>query len=100
MKTASRPALRRLLAIDHAIRSGGYPNATALAGQLEVHPRTVHRDLDFLRHSWGAPLAFSPERNGFYYSDPSYPLPLVTMTGADLVALFLAERLLQEYGGT
>ena len=59
MQTASRPPLRRIMAIDQMIRSGEYPNATTAARQLEVHPRTIHRDLEFLRDSLRMPLEFS-----------------------------------------
>lgn len=100
MKNSTRPLLRRLVTIDRLIRAGGYPNAITVAGELEVHPRTVHRDLEFLRDSWGAPLEFSHRHNGFYYRDPDYSLPPQRLTEGELVALFLAERLMQQYRGT
>jgi predicted DNA-binding transcriptional regulator YafY len=100
MQIATRPLLRRLSALDHMIRGGQYPNARTAARELEVHPRTIHRDLDFLRDSLGAPLEFCHRRNGFYYRDRDYALPLLRLTEGELVALFLAERVLQEYRGT
>lgn len=100
MTIATRPPLHRLLVIDRMIRDGSFPNARSAAGALEVHPRTIHRDLDFLRTFWGAPLAYSPERHGFYYHDPDYALPMARLSEGELVALFLAERLLQQYHGT
>src|SRR4051794_40098606 len=100
MKIATRPALDRLLVLDRLLRSGCFPNAPAVARELEVHVRTVRRDLTFLRDRWGAPLGFDTRRNGFYYTDPDYALPLVRLTGGELAALFLAERLLQQYQGT
>ena len=36
MKVASRPPLRRLLALDQMIRAGRYPNASKAAQSLEV----------------------------------------------------------------
>jgi predicted DNA-binding transcriptional regulator YafY len=100
VETASRPPLRRLLALDRMVRQGRYPNAASAGRELEVHPRTIHRDLSFLRDSFGAPLEFDPQRNGYFYSDPDYELPLQRLTEGELVALFLAERLLQTYEGT
>jgi predicted DNA-binding transcriptional regulator YafY len=100
MKVASRPPLRRLLVLDQMIRGRHYPNARSAAQELEVHPRTVHRDLEFLRDSWGAPLEFSHARNGFYYQDPDYALLLLRLTEGELVALFLAERLMGLYRNT
>jgi predicted DNA-binding transcriptional regulator YafY len=100
MKVASRPPLRRLLALDQMIRAGRYPNASKAAHELEVNPRTVHRDLEFLRDSWGTPLAFSHRHNGYYYESDDYAIPLLRMTEGELVALFLAERQMQQYRGT
>jgi predicted DNA-binding transcriptional regulator YafY len=57
MKVATRPPLRRLVALDRMLRAGQYPNSRTAAEELEVNPRTIHRDLAFLRDSWGAPLA-------------------------------------------
>ncbi len=53
MNLASRPPLRRLVLLDQMLRRQEYPNARSAARDLEVCERTVHRDLDFLRDSWG-----------------------------------------------
>src|SRR5277367_5439923 len=100
MQQASRPPLRRLLVADHRIRAGDYPNARTLAAEMEVNARTVLRDLEFLRDSLGAPLEYDSRRHGFYYSLPDYALPLLRLSEGELVALFLAERLMQTYRGT
>jgi predicted DNA-binding transcriptional regulator YafY len=100
VQAASRPPLRRLLALDRMIRSGEFPNARTAAAELEVCRRTVLRDIDFLRDSWGAPVEFCPRRNGFYYRGTDYALPLLRLTEGELLALFLAERLMQQYRGT
>ncbi len=100
MKRATRPPLRRIVRLDVLLRNHRYPNARTAARELEVHPRTVHHDLAFMRDSFGAPLAFDARKNGFYYSDPQYTLPLVQVSEGELLALFLAERLLQQYRGT
>ncbi len=85
---------------DHAIRAGKHPNAASLARELEVCRRTVQRDIEFLRDRLGVPLVYDQERNGYAYSNPDYRLPLLTLTQGELVALFLAERVLQQYRGT
>jgi len=93
MRIATKPLLRRLVTLDQLIRSGMYPNANSAARCLEVSPRTIHRDLDFLRDTWKAPLEFSPKHNGYYYTDPDYALPTLRLTEGELLALFLSERL-------
>jgi predicted DNA-binding transcriptional regulator YafY len=86
--------------LDELLRSGNYPNASSAAVALEVVPRTIHRDLDFLRDSLGAPLEFSHKHNGYYYRDKDFALPLFRISEGEVVALFLAERLMQQYQGT
>src|SRR5262245_8629434 len=75
MHSSSRPLLARLAAIDQAIRAGHWPNASTLARTLEVSPRTIQRDLTFLRDRLAAPIAFDPVHNGYAYTDKEYRLP-------------------------
>ncbi len=100
MHTASRPFLERIAALDRAVRAGEFPNAVTLAESLEVSHRTVQRDVTFLRDRLGAPLEYDEVRHGYRYTDPAYRLPLWPMTEGELVALFLAERVLNQYRGT
>lgn len=100
MKAAARPSLERMIALDRAVRAGDFPNARHIARRLEVHPRTVHRDIAFLRDRCGAPLEYEPVRHGYYYRDPTYRLTLGDLTEGELVALLLAERALQTYRAT
>lgn len=100
VKVVSRPALVRLAVIDRRLRDGRWPNASTLANELEVTPRTIHRDFDFLRDHYNAPLTFDPQHNGYYYSDPDFRLPYLSVSEGEYLALFLAERLVQEYRST
>ena len=55
-----------------------YPNASRLAERFGISHRQAQRDVDSLRNDLGAPLAYSAERRGFYYtaefSLPAYAL--------------------------
>lgn len=97
---SSRPMFQRLLALDERIRSGSYPSQTALAEELEVSRRTLLRDCKFLKEQCKAPLRYDAARRGFHYTDPSYRLSLLKVSEKELVAIFLAERLLKQYGDT
>jgi predicted DNA-binding transcriptional regulator YafY len=100
MELATRPPLRRIVVIDRAVREGQYPNSETLARELEVAPRTIQRDIEFMRDSLLAPLGFSRRKNGYYYTSTQYRLPWFQLTEGELVALFLAGRLLYQYRGT
>src|SRR5262245_56786248 len=45
----------------------------------------------------GAPAAYCVSRRGFHYSEPDYTLPLRRLTGGEVLALFLAARLMAQY---
>jgi predicted DNA-binding transcriptional regulator YafY len=100
MRTATRFPLERIAALDQAIRAGQYPNAKTIGKRLDVCRRTVLRDVEFLRDRLGAPIDFDPIRNGYFYRDPTFRLPTVSMTEGELLALVLAERILRQYRGT
>src|SRR5712671_2630632 len=90
----------RLCQIDHLIRSGTYPNLGAMAARLGVTPRTITRDLDFLKHERQLPIAYDPRRYGFYYTKPVAGLPQTPFTEADLVSVLVAHKSFAQHPGT
>jgi predicted DNA-binding transcriptional regulator YafY len=99
MHTAKRPALHRLWIIDRELRAGQYPTSDRLAELTEVNPKTIRRDLDYLRDQYGAPVDFNRARNGWEYTDATYRLPAVLITEGELVAMFLAGQMLRQHRG-
>jgi proteasome accessory factor B len=53
-----------------------------------------------MRCRLGAPLHYDDRRHGYSYRDPSYRLPTWSITEGELVALFLAGRVLRQWRGT
>ncbi len=96
----SRPPLARMLQIHQALRSGSYPNAGALASQLEVCTKSVYRDLEFMRDRLELPIEYDNKRFGFFYAQPVQAFPALQITEGELFALVVAERALQQYRGT
>jgi predicted DNA-binding transcriptional regulator YafY len=95
-----KPQHARLLFIDGRIREKSYPNSIDLAREWEVSPRTIRRDLDYLRYQLDAPLAYSARKRGYYYTEHYYRLPAFQISEGDLFALYLAEKLLVQYQDT
>ena len=73
-----------------------YPNASRLAERFGISHRQAQRDVDYLKNTLGAPLAYHAEHRGFYYT-ADYSLPtytsdanktdfVATVTGNDTVA--------------
>lgn len=96
----TRPILARILRIQQLMEKGGFPNCSAFAREFEVSERTIHRDLDFMRDRLEMPIEYDSRKRGFYFSSPIETFPAITVTEADLVALFIAEKVLAQYAGT
>ena len=100
MYPATRPPLRRIMEIDFALRTGGWPNCSTLALELEVDPRTIGRDIEFMRDQLAAPVEFDSVHNGYFYTEPTYCLPYLQLTEGELLSLFLADRVNRQFQGT
>jgi proteasome accessory factor B len=96
----SRPPLERMMRIHQALVAGRYPNATTLAREIEVVPKTIHRDIEFMRDRLQLPVAYDGRRYGYYYTEEVGSFPTLQITEGELVALLVAEKALQQYRGT
>jgi predicted DNA-binding transcriptional regulator YafY len=54
-----------------------YPTASRLAERFGISHRQAQRDVTALREEYGAPLAYSADRRGFYYTE-EFSLPTYT----------------------
>jgi predicted DNA-binding transcriptional regulator YafY len=90
----------RLLLIDKAIRAEKYPNANTLAALAEVNPRTIQRDIEYMRDMYKAPLEYDASRRGYYYTESNFYLKSVPLTEGELFSIALFDRLLEQYRNT
>ncbi|WP_395736189.1 helix-turn-helix transcriptional regulator [Prosthecobacter sp.] len=96
----SRPAIWRVMEIHKIIRTGRHPNCTTLAREIEVTPKTIQRDITFMRDQLDLPLEYHPVKHGYYNTRPVTEFPILHLSRTDLVALFLARRALEPLRGT
>jgi len=97
---SQRQQLERIFEIDRSIRAGEFPNATRLAGILEVSKRVIYNDRVFMIDRLGAPIAYDQEKGGWYYSSKTWILPNIMITEGELLALFLSLEVARRYLGT
>lgn len=90
----------RLLQIDDIIRSGIYPDVQKLMDETEASRRTILRDIEFIRDRYNAPLEYSRERKGYYYTDSTYFIKSVMLSEGELFAVSLLLPLLEQYKNT
>ena len=83
MKTASgNSANTRMQWLHKKIANKYYPNAMRLAERFKISHRQAQRDVDYLRKQLGAPIEYSLEHKGYYYTE-QYSLPLVLTSDND-----------------
>ncbi len=81
---AARAPEQRIMAIDLAIRADRRPDDKVLARKLEVDPRTIRHDLEYMRNTFRAPIAFDRVRRAYRYTEPTYRLPSLLLTQGEL----------------
>ena len=96
----NRPQHARLLFIDEKIRGGRYPNASTLSRDYEVSSRTITRDIEYMRDSLGAPIEYSTEHKGYYYTEANYFLPAIDIRESDFFAICITEQAIRQYANT
>jgi len=84
--------LSRIARIDAEIRAGNYPNSEELAAKMEVSPRTILRDIDYLRYSYDAPIEYDFFKKGFYYTEPNFFIKSVMLTKDDVETLTIYDQ--------
>jgi predicted DNA-binding transcriptional regulator YafY len=67
---------------------------------LEVCPKTIQRDIEFMRDQMDLPIEYDAGRHGFFYSREVAAFPTVQVTEGELVALAVAQKALEQYRGT
>jgi proteasome accessory factor B len=96
----TQPQLTRLHGLVQRVQRGDYPSQKILAVEWEKSPRTIQRDLDFIRDVWGLPLEYDRYRYGFYFTESVGKFPMVPISEKELVSVFIAQKALTQYHGT
>lgn len=99
-KQAARPPVARMLRIHEHLQTGHRTNCRTLAEALEVSPRTIQRDIDFMRDQLGLPVDYDETAHGFYYTREVVQFPTMKISEGELVALSVARKALTQYRGT
>lgn len=89
-----------MLRIHEAIQGGEHPNSKTLSRELEVRPRTIKRDIDFMRFRLNLPIVYDELRWGYRYSKPVTHLPSMAITEAEMFSLLVANKAIAQYQGT
>ncbi|MGA8660413.1 MAG: WYL domain-containing transcriptional regulator [Chthoniobacterales bacterium] len=76
------------------------PNCSVLAEALEVSPKTIQRDIDFMRYQLDLPIEYDQVQHGFFFNGQVAQFPSIHITEAELIALLVARKALEQYADT
>ncbi len=62
--------------------------------------KTIQRDIDFMRDEFCMPIEFDSRRNGYVYTEPVQAFPPVQIGVEELMALFVARKVMSPIAGT
>jgi len=99
-KLLSRPPLERMLLIHEKLKNDKFPNCATLSEEIEISERTILRDIQFMQTRLGLPIEYHREHYGYYYSEPVTSFPNLQVSESEIVAVFMAQKALEQYRGT
>ena len=96
----TRWPMERIYHIHEAVQEGRFPNCSTLAAELEVTPKTIQRDITFMRDRLKLPLAYDDQAHGYYFTADVSTFPVFEVGAEELAALFLARQAIESVKGT
>jgi len=88
--------LERFVWFDHEARRERFPNANTLGEHFEIAQKTAQRSIDHFRDRLLAPLEYDKSRKGYFYTDPTFQLPVLRISEEELLALLISRKLITE----
>ncbi|HPJ89957.1 MAG TPA: transcriptional regulator [Thermotogota bacterium] len=86
--------LHRIKWLHERLLKNRFPNCRELSEQFEISRRQALRDVEYLKFSLSAPIEYSHQKRGYFYTDRSFSLPTFFLTREERNTL---EYLAQQY---
>lgn len=92
----------RLICLAQMLKKNSFPNHTRVMAEIrryttdttyEINPKTIKRDVDFLKAEYNAPIQYDLHRKGYYLTDPDWVLDLSAMRENEQEAALISARL-------
>ena len=94
--------LSYIMKIDQSIINGEYPNVNKLNKKYgwSFSRSTIGRYIEILKNDYDAPIDYDFQKNGYYYTDPTFYLQRVMLNEGELLILSTILPLLEQYKNT
>ena len=90
---AKKFSFERYIWFHSKLKAGRYPKLADLAEKFEISGRQAAREIDFMKNFFSAPIEYSHERNGYYYTEAGFELPNIWLDQEEIVALIISKRI-------
>ena len=90
---AKKLSYERYLWFHARIKRGRFPKISDLSEKFEISTRQASREIEFMRNFFNAPIEYSPDESGYYYSDDKFELPGLWASEEEIITLIIAKRL-------
>lgn len=90
---AKRLSYERYLWFHRRLKRDSYPKTKELMERFEISRRQAAREIENMRLYFNAPVEYSAEERGYYYSDDSFEFPAAMMSEEEIISLLIAKRL-------
>ncbi len=98
---SAKTRIERLVSLVAAMKNRDYPNARRFAefapATLRVSPKTIQRDIRYLREHLHAPVDYDEKKHGYYLRDPSWAFPFDELQGHAIWALMLCGQVSRHF---
>jgi proteasome accessory factor B len=96
----SRPPLERMQRLHDLLSNEQPVNCQQLGKDFEVSYKTIQRDIDFMRDRLNLPIEYDATSYTFRYTETVEAFPLLQVSEGEILALFVAQKVLAQYRGT
>jgi len=90
---AKKLAYERYMWFHGRLQAKKYPKIADLAEKFEISRRQAAREIEFMRLFLEAPIEYSGEHGGYYYSRENFQFPGLWVSEEEIVSLVVARRL-------
>ncbi len=90
---AKKLSYERYLWFHARIKRRRFPKISDLSEKFEISTRQASREIEFMRNFFSAPIEYSSEESGYYYSDDKFELPGQWVSEEEIITLIIAKRL-------
>jgi predicted DNA-binding transcriptional regulator YafY len=90
---SKRLSYERYLWFHQKLKTGRFPKLRNLMEKFELSRRQAAREIENMRLFFNAPVEYSQEEMGYYYSDQAFEFPSAMISEEELISLIIAKRL-------